>query len=250
MKTIETLVPFSPSVIKEFMSDPANTELLVDITNSKIKPMQCLIYLSNIGLKSDVVFDRENMLEVLSSYLKLPVIVSLPTVEKLVMCLLLHVKGLSDNSDLFPKEWLDENKDIVMKWVSLSESLLIYGIRTFMKPKGEEESEGSDDPIIELLEGVEIDDDKTSTAVNFINLLKYPEYISVVTSAPITEPKIYPYHFDEYIYKGKNLYHHWLHENNLISDAIMIFMNNDIMSDEELDSMLTEIGKHDATCSE
>jgi hypothetical protein len=57
-------------------------------------------------------------------------------------------------------------------------------------------------------------DEIDPVGINFVNLLKHEDFYFYYQKADQSKMKFYQGLFNEYIFKGKNLYSYWTHENN------------------------------------
>jgi hypothetical protein len=68
----------------------------------------------------------------------------------------------------------------------------------------------------------DINDTTDLTGINFVSLLKNENFYSFYETTT-SEPKYYSGYFNEYMFKGKNMYGFWANENNpmfLLTQAI------------------------------
>jgi hypothetical protein len=68
--------------------------------------------------------------------------------------------------------------------------------------------------------------------VNFVSLLKHEELYELYQTIETSKMKYYKTYFDEYIFKGKNLYSYWANENNPMFLLTFSIAEGDITSDE------------------
>ena len=50
--------------------------------------------------------------------------------------------------------------------------------------------------------------------INFVSLLKHKDLYSIYSAGNKITPKYYVKYFEEYMFKGKNLFSYWANENN------------------------------------
>ena len=83
MNIIETVAPIAIEKLKEYFNDKQKM-FLIDYDNSNLKNEKFLIYLSNLDLPCDLIFDKnkEDHQNLLMNYLKTKNIISIPSLEK------------------------------------------------------------------------------------------------------------------------------------------------------------------------
>lgn len=229
MNTIETTVPISIDNLKIYFSDK-NTNFLIDYDNSTLKEEKFLIYLSNLDLPCDVKFDhtKKEHLELLKIYLNSKHLVNLPSIENEVLCLLTEFKNLGEHGY---KSFIEENKDSLKQLCSVLDSLTLYNFYCLNSEKFKEHVKTYD---VKSSDGI---------GINFVNLLKYPEYYTLYEKVDQDSLFYYEDFFNEYMFKGKNLYHYWSNENNPIFLMTWGLSNPSI----DLTKYTSNIGKENAS---
>lgn len=219
-KTIETTVPIPVDQLREIIGD-TDVKVIVDLTKSSVKPLQALIYLSNLELDVDVVFDDADRLDVLDAYLRLPTLLKCPALETLVLELILHLKGVLvvDYVDL---DWCEERRETITKWASLLDSLIIYVPQIV-----------ESDDMNHAVAGFPEDDTNDMIGINFVNLFEHPLFPMVFQNIDWSIVKNYTRYFNDYMYKGHNLFSFWGSPNNDVHVMTMALIDEDIASDDE-----------------
>ena len=72
--------------------------------------------------------------------------------------------------------------------------------------------------------------------VNFVSLLKHEEIYHLIVDTELTDCVFYEKYFDEYMFKGKNLYSYWANDNNplfLTTWAVATGARTDILAELE-----------------
>ena len=72
----------------------------------------------------------------------------------------------------------------------------------------------SDDMFKEFVSSFETDDSSELEGVNFISLLKHQNFYSFYNNTDKNSLKFYTHYFNDYMFKGKNMYSYWANENN------------------------------------
>lgn len=229
---IETTVPIPVATLREIIGKE-DVQLLVDLSNSTVEPLQAMIYLSNLDLNVDATFADEDRLKVLDAYLKLPTLLKCPSLETLVLELILYVKGLI-TVDYIPKEWAEERREVITKWVSLIDSLTIY-IPSIVE----------DDEMKSVLETAPVDETNDMIGVNFVHLFENPLFPLVFEQINEGLIRNYVKYFNEYMYKGQNLFSYWSSPENDVHVMLMMMIDKDVATDEEFSHFVDDLSKID-----
>jgi len=200
MNIIETVAPIAIEKLKEYFNDKQKI-FLVDYDNSNLKNEKFLIYLSNLDLPCDLIFDKnkEDHQNLLMNYLKTKNIISIPSLEKEFLNIFLEIKGISNFGY---KDFIEKNKEELNKILKLLESMSLYNFycvnsETFKKDIESKEHKSCDD-----------------LGYNFVNLFKYEDFNLLFENMKSNELFFYEDFFKEYMFKGKNLYYYWANNNN------------------------------------
>lgn len=200
MNIIDTKAPIRIEDLKKYFEDKS-TFFVIDYTGSDIKAEKLLTYISNLDIPCDIKINtKEEMKELMHCYMKSSFLVNLPTLEKFAISLLKQNKGLEEVVDA---DLLEELKDYIVAWTEKLESLALYNLYTI-----------SDESVKKwVTENHKMDNTASLEGVNFLSLLKNESFYDFY-SKMITEPKYYSTYFNEYMFKGQNLYAYWANENN------------------------------------
>lgn len=202
MKVIETTVPISIENLKIYFNDK-ETKFLIDYDNSQLKNEKFLIYLSNLDLPCDVKFDieKEEHMELLRHFFLTKNIVNIHSLEVAALYVCLDHKYKNER---FTKNFIDKNKDVIENWISLLESLSLYNFYCVESKKFKEFVQSHPKG------------DSTNVGLNFVNLLKYEDFGLIFDNTKKESLKYYEEIFNDYMFKGKNLYYYWSNENNIL----------------------------------
>jgi hypothetical protein len=222
MNIIETPVPISIDNLKIYFKDK-DTKFLLNYDDSQIKEEKFLIYISNLDLPANIIFDpsKEDHLKLLSIYLTTKNIVSLESLELAALQVCLDYKFKQEG---IYSEFIKENESIIKEWLNLLESLTIYNFYCIKSKKFKEYVES-----FEVKDGGDI-------GHNFVNLLKYEQTNLLFENVEQKDIKFYKNIFNDYMFKGNNLYYYWANENN----PLFLFtwkIVNDIESQEEKENV-------------
>lgn len=209
MKVIHTTAPIKIEDLKLYFQDKELT-FLIDYKGSTIKAEKLLLYISNLDIPCDIrISGREEILEIMTAYLAGSFLVNVPSLEKLAISLLLQHKGLEEVVD---QPLLDTLSPYLVDWTQKLESLPLFNMYSI-----------NDDELKNwVINNHEVDDTSDLKGINFVSLLKYEDFYYFYQQISST-PKYYSALFNEYIFKGKNLYAYWANENNpmfLLTHAI------------------------------
>jgi hypothetical protein len=200
MNIIETRAPIKIEELKKYFEDKS-TFFVIDYTSSDIKAEKLLTYISNLDIPCDIKINtKDELKELMSCYMKSSFLVNLPTLEKFAISLLNQNKGIEEVVDA---DLLVELKDQIHAWTEKLESLTLFNLYTI-----------NDDFFKKwVTENHKTDDTASLEGVNFLSLLKNENFYDFYLKL-ITEPKYYSTYFNEYMFKGQNLYAYWANENN------------------------------------
>jgi hypothetical protein len=196
MEIIETVVPISIENLKKYFNNK-ETFYLIDCKNSELKGNKLLTYLSNLDLPSDV---KDPDLELVKDYLNNSSLVNINSLENIVIDILLEYKGILKTDNY--KNFIKENENIISIWSNKLDSLSIFNMYIV---KLEE--------FKNYAEGFKKDDTKNLEGINFVSLLKHERFYLFYNKLN-TDIKFYTHYFNDYMFRGKNLYEFWATSKN------------------------------------
>ena len=202
MNIIETTAPISIDNLKHYFVDKT-TFYVINYKDSSLKGTKLLTYLSNLDIPCDIDFKESSLSDyhdILKDYLHSSMIVNVSALENAVINIIHQTKGLTPTLD---KQFIEENKEILDKWISKLESLTVYNMYIV-----------KDNPFQEFINSFQVDETKEMVGINFISLLKHKELYSFYQNVEQNRLKFYSHYFNEYVFKGKNLFSFWANENN------------------------------------
>lgn len=203
MNFVNTIVPIAIEDLKKYFTDKS-VFYIVDYKNSKLKGAKFLTYLSNLDIPCNVnlaELDKEEQYELLGEYLKSSMISNINSLEFLAIDVLRECKGLY--SELIHADFISANQELLDKWINKLDSLTVYNMHVV----GNKEFE-------EFTKQFPVNDEKELVGVNFISLLKHPEFYSFYEKIDTTKLQFYTHYFEDYMFKGKNMFSYWANENN------------------------------------
>jgi len=198
MNIIETKAPLPIDDIKKYFTDKS-IFYNVDYDKCNLKGSKLLTYLSNLDLPCDIKNIDDNLI---FDYLNSISLVTIPSLEKKVIQILLEFKGILKN-ELY-KDFIEKNKDILQKWVNKLESLRLYNMFMLNSPEFKN-----------YVESFPKDETKDISGINFVSLLKNEEfYLFYNILNTNNDLKYYVNYFNDYMFKGKNLFAYWSSDKN------------------------------------
>lgn len=234
MKIINTTAPISIDNLKEFFVDKSIV-FNIDYEASIIKGQKLITYLSNLDIPADLsISTEESFVEIIKEYLLAPSLVTIPLLEKSVIELLLAYKNntLSDIERLIVTECEDEIKS----WLKKLSSLTLYNMYIIQ-----------DETVQAWIESFPVNETDSMQGVNFISLLKHEELFELFQYIEESDLEFYPKYFQEYMFKGNNLFAYWANKDNpLFLLTWGVLTQENIASVEHIDavkSALVELGE-------
>jgi hypothetical protein len=203
MNIVKTTAPISIDNLKKYFVDK-DTFFVIDYKNSSLQGNKLITYLSNLDIPADIDFTEcsdDEFFEMIQHYLVSQTICNIGFLEKSVIAILKEKTQLA-NTEFF-KSFIEKNSEILDQWLSKIYSLTLFNMYTL--DDQEFKKFATDHPL---------DDTDSLVGVNFVSLLKHEEFYDLYQNIDYSKMKFYKTYFDEYIFKGKNLYSYWADENN------------------------------------
>lgn len=193
----------------------------IEITNDEFDNKTSLIYISNLNIKCNCIFnDSDKKLNFIKEYLLTNKIVTIENVEKMVVKIILYSIGYklkefeADISDEECEKFINENKELINKLNIFLDSLLLYAITTYVQEDKKEE----------FLKNIQVIDDIEYIGLNIVNLFKYQELSFYYVFKELGEQYNFIKQFNDYIYDGKNLFYYFNNENNMLIKMIPLML--------------------------
>jgi hypothetical protein len=201
MNILNVSAPIEIEDLKKYFTDKT-TFYKINYAESKLKGSKLITYLSNLDLPADITLNvsDDEIYDLVKDYMNSPMLVNISSLEFTVMSIIEEAKGLHNNGH---KKFIDENQELLDKWISRLDSLTLYNM--FIINSEETKT---------FAESFPLDETKEVTGINFISLLKHPEFYSLYRKIDKSKLKFYKNYFNEYMFKGKNIYSFWANENN------------------------------------
>lgn len=226
MQIVETTAPISLNHLKLYFTDK-NTKYIIDYENSQLKGELLLTYLGNLELPCDLKIENiESMYDLLTQYLSFKQIISIPCLEDKAIDILFQYKGLIETSD---DKFINDNIEIIQSWAKKLDSLTLYNMwiietdefKDFVKTHPENDTDS--------IEGI-----------NFVSLLKHQHFYSYYNIMNEANLEYYSTYFNEYMFKGNNLFAYWAHENNPLFLLTWSIASGQMNPDEYISSLRNE----------
>ena len=197
---VETKAPIPIDELKKHFTQK-DTSFLIDYKECELKGEKLLTYLSNLDLPCDL---KNVDYDLMKDYFHSTSIVNCKELEEWAIDILHVYKNVDTSLYHGPhSKFISQNLEIVEKWVKKLDSLSLYNMYIVEK-----------DAFKDYVEGHPKDETNDLEGVNFISILKntrFFEYYGKVDEKNLT---YYPKYFKEYMFRGKNLFEYWAHENN------------------------------------
>jgi hypothetical protein len=211
LNLIETIVPIPIEDLKKSFVDKSIV-YAIDYANSRLKGKAFLAYISNLNVNVRLrLEDGDEKNELISEYLKLPLVVNILELELHVIELLLTMKALVPSNEVKAKIIAD-NSEILDKWMTVLDSLIIYPFQTIMDGKGPIDREDFQ----KALEEYPIDNTDSPVGINFVNLLKHHDFFVYYQRIDLGNVRYFKSYFTENLFKGATLYSYWANVNNTL----------------------------------
>lgn len=198
---IETTAPISIDLLKLYFEDK-ETKFIINYKDSNLKGEKLITYLSNLDIPCDLnITEPDDLVEMVGVYLNSTSLVNISLLEEVIINLLMQKRGIIPVVDSDVLEQYSKELDV---WEQRVDSLTLYNIHSIQDETLKEFSENA--PVAE--------DDGDMKGVNFVSLLKRDSLYSLLEKTEPDNLRYYPKFFNEYIFKGKNLFSYWANRNN------------------------------------
>ena len=218
MNIVETVAPIAIDDLKKYFENK-DTKYIIDYDASELKGEKLLVYIGNLDLPCDIKFgSTESAYELLEAYFKTTHLVNVDVLEKNALSILYQFRGFYSKVD---HEFIEQNYEIIQEWAKKLVSLTLYNLYTV----GAQQFKS-------FVESYPEDPTKDLTGINFISLLKHEDLYEFITVVDQKELTYYSSYFNEYMFKGKNMYSYWANENNPMFLLTYGIANGDVIPDE------------------
>lgn len=202
MNLIETAAPISIDNLKKYFENK-DTRFIISYSESTLKKEKLLTYLSNLDIPCDINFancSEEECYEMLQTYLHSPMLVNIPSIEQAVIHILGQARKVYPMQD---EKFINDNQEILNSWNKKLDSLTLYNMDIV-----------ADESFTDFVESFSKDDTDSLEGINFVSLIKNSNMFDLYSNIDQTQLTYYTKYFNDYMFKGKNLYSFWATENN------------------------------------
>lgn len=203
MNVIKTVAPIAIEDLKLYFADKT-ISYLINYDDSSIQGEKLLTYLGNLDLPSDIEFDplNESHLELLKLYLETGSLVSIPSLELAAIECLFEYRGIAESN--FYDTFIKQNEQTMIEWVRRLDSLTIFNLYCIKSDEFHDWVE----------QEFEEDQSDSLQYINFVNLLKHEVFYTFFQTTDKNNLRYYSKLFNDYCFKGLNLYSYWANEVN------------------------------------
>lgn len=200
MNIITTKAPIGIEDLKVYFQDK-DTKYIIDYGISDLKGEKLLTYLGNLDLPCDILYDNdESLFEMVEAYLKFSHIVNIESLEFRVIDMILQRKNLKRQ---FTPNAVERFGDLLDQWIRKLEALVLYNVYML-----------NDESLREAVTNQPHNDTDSTEGINFVSLLKHPEFYTFFEAIDEGNLVYYSKYFNDYMFKGQNLYSYWANDNN------------------------------------
>lgn len=213
-------LPLTDEELLEFVENQDNV-FDIEVNNDEFDNKTSLIYISNLNIKCNCSFnDSTKKLDFIKEYLLSNRIVSIENIEKMVIKIILYSIGYklkdfeADISEEECEKFIKDNEELVSKLQTFLDSLVIYGISTYVQ----------EDKKKDFMKNIQVIDDNEYIGLNIVNLFKYKELSFYYVFKSIGEQYNFIKQFNDYIFDGKNLFYYFNNDNNMLIKMIPLML--------------------------
>ena len=206
-ETKYTKVPFSLEEMKEYFLDK-NKFFIINYKDSELKGNRFLSYVGNLEIPFEIDYtgvSKEEKFELIQEFLKSRNLIKLTSMALTMGEILLHYRGihglkLTDKS-LLTLDEMDEliklNPEMIERWNLFMQSTNLFMLTTVKAINDFYKFKDNHKEIA----------DASFVGQNIIQLFSVPGFMECFLSKPLDRELVYFKHqFEDYIYKGNNLY--------------------------------------------
>lgn len=236
----DVTVPLKVEELKNFI-EKKDKFYLINYKNSELRDGIFLNYISNLDLPCEIVLkdsSYEEKANLLAAYLSSKNIVNIESLACNIANTLLEFRGI-DTSDVFTdpalnkeetQRFIKENEEQIIRWEQFLESTVVFALY-IMKELDKENDIKSQVPHI---------DDSNYVGLNVVSLMKVPIFMELFfLTGTRRELSFFTRQFEEYMFKGANLFHYYHSENNPVY-GLMLAKFEGVVDNELLDDVLNE----------
>jgi len=234
----EVTLPLGVEELKEFIENKGKFLYLCDYSKLELKGTVLYNYISNLELPVEFSFENssfEEKQEAIKSFMETRNIIKADSLRLTVASIILYARGIKVDevfenmifSNDEKKEFFQNNLELCSKWEQFLESTMIYAQKcvSLDGESGEEKFEFEHD--------FEVIDDVTYVGSNIIMMFSIPSFMELFfLTGSRTKLMYFKQQFDEYIFRGKNLYDYYFCEENEVFQMFLAQATGKVSLDE------------------
>lgn len=225
-------LPLDDNQLLEFI-DNQDKVYVIDFSKNTLDNQTALTYLSNLEMKCNIDFSGlslEQKFDLIQTYMTFDSMVSIENLEKLVLQVFNQYKGISledCNLNILSKEeittFIDKNQELLQKYDEVFSSIFFFNLLSYCNEEEKELMKKGCEKIIQ---------NPRYIGINFVNLLKYPEFYAQFLLDKPRYTYYFQEYFEDYMFKGYNLFKFLETENNIILRVFSDIFNSTIVKEE------------------
>ena len=197
---IECKAPIDIEDLKKHFENK-EVKFLIDYAKSDLKGEKLLTYLSNLDLPCDLKNVDFNLLK---DYFNTSSLVNCKMLEELAIEVLHVYKRVDPKTYNGPiSKFISENLEVVESWVKKLDSMSLFNMYCVKEDSFKEHAESYPHNDTDELNGI-----------NFISLLSNTRFFKYYGKVQEENLNFYTKYFNDYMFRGKNLYSYWANSNN------------------------------------
>ena len=225
-------LPLDDNQLLEFI-DNQDKVYVIDFSKNTLDNQTALTYLSNLEMKCNIDFSGlslEQKFDLIQTYMTFDSMVSIENLEKLVLQIFNQYKGISledCNLNILSKEeittFIDKNQELLQKYDEVFSSIFFFNLLSYYNEEEKELMKKGCEKIIQ---------NPRYIGINFVNLLKYPEFYAQFLLDKPRYTYYFQEYFEDYMFKGYNLFKFLETENNIILRVFSDIFNSTTVKEE------------------
>jgi hypothetical protein len=222
---IETVAPIALEELKKYFVNK-DIIFLIDYEKSSLTGAKLLTYLGNLDIPCDINlnFAIPAHFDLLKEYFETGNLLKISSLEKAAILCLLEKKELINTNSF--KEFIKENNELLNEWESRLDSLTLFNMQTVEVDEFKNFVEQFPESLADA-----------SKYVNFVNLIRYEDFFLYYSKIDNSKLKNYKNLFNNYCYRGKNLYSFWAVETNPLFLLTWAIASGNLDTDEYVNSV-------------
>jgi len=199
---IDTVAPIALEDLKKYFINK-DIVFVIDYEKSSLTGAKLLTYLGNLDIPCDIKlsFTEPSHFDLLKEYFETGNLLKIPSLEQAAILCLLEKKELVINTPF--ENFIKENETTLNEWESRLDSLTLFNMQTV-----------DVDEFKNFVDQFPEDLSDSSKYVNFVNLARHEDFFLYYSKIDNAKLKNYKTLFNDYCYRGKNLYSFWAVDTN------------------------------------